>query len=53
MNERMGWLDHDKDAVVVAVAEPVEGHVASLRHHGSNEQIFGADEQVPGRRQSD
>ena len=53
MNERMGWLDHDKDAVVVAVAEPVEGHVASLRHHGSNEQIFGVNEQILGTDQSD
>jgi len=36
--------------IVAAVAEPVEGHVASFVYygHGFNEQIFGADEQVYG-----
>ena len=43
-----GRFDHDDDLdlIVVAVAEPEEGH-------GLNEQIFGADEQNPGRGQSD
>src|SRR5262249_21848738 len=32
MNERSSRFDDDEDAVVVAVDEPVEGHVASLHH---------------------
>ena len=26
MNERRPWFDHDRDLIVVAVAEPREGH---------------------------
>jgi hypothetical protein len=26
MNERRGWFDHDRDLIVVLVAEPIERH---------------------------
>jgi len=32
----MGWLDDNHDAVVVAVAEPVEGHVELVTNNHSN-----------------
>jgi hypothetical protein len=47
-------FDDDRDLIVVAVTEPVEGHWPELEKmlgeafsvHRSDEQIFGADKQV-------
>jgi hypothetical protein len=32
----MGWFDDDRDAVVVAVAQPVEGHAELVTNNHSN-----------------
>ena len=39
MNERMGWLDDDEDAVVVPVAE-LERHVELVTNNHSNKNHY-------------
>ena len=36
----MGWLDDNHDAVVVAVAEPVEGHVELVINNHNNKNHY-------------